>query len=130
MGVFIDILAALVPAEVLAAHAAILSFTSKVGLDSDGNPITVITNPGTLRWTFFALLASSVMLYLLAHPPMKKLRDWLRLPIPPLAFLAWTFLQKPSAADVIWPNFVLPDRLAASVLAAILLAGATKALAD
>jgi hypothetical protein len=130
MGVFIDILAALVPAEVLAAHAAILSFTSKGGLDSDGNPITVITNPETLHWTFFVLLGSSVVLYLLAHPPMKKLRDWLRLPIPPLAFLVWTLLQKPSAADVIWPNFQLPDRFAAAVLAAILLAGATKALAD
>jgi hypothetical protein len=121
--------AALVPAEVLAAHAAILSFSSKIGLDPEGNPTTIITNPGTVRWTFFALLVSSAALFLLAQPPLKKLRDWLRLPIPPLAFLAWTWLQKPSAADVIWPNLVLPDRFAAAVLAAILLAGTAKALA-
>jgi hypothetical protein len=122
--------AALVPAEVLALHAVVLSLTSKIGLDQDGNSITTITYPETLRMAFYVLVAFSIVLYLLPRPPMKKISDYLRAAIPPAAFAAWTMLQKPSALDVVWPSLQETPRLVAAILAAVLLGALAKALAD
>ncbi len=130
LSTYIDTVAALVPAEVLAAHAAILSFTSKTVPDPSGIMVTTITHPETIRWTFYVLLALSIVLYVFSGPPLKKFRDRLRVPIPLVAFVAWTMLQKPSAIDVIWPSLEETTRFAAAVLAAVFLAAAAKALAD
>ena len=130
LSTYIDMVAALVPAEVLAAHATILSFTSKTVPDPSGINVTTITHPETIRLAFYVLLALSIVLYVFSGPPLKKFRDHLRVPIPLLAFVTWTMLQKPSAIDVIWPSLEETTRFAIAVLAAVFLAAAAKALAD
>jgi hypothetical protein len=101
---FVDSLAALVPSEVLALHAVILSFTTR----TQGN-VTEITQPLTLKWVFLGLVVLSTVLYLLArkHPSgsTRDGLDWVRAAIPPLAFVGWTMIQRATAFDALWPEF-------------------------
>jgi hypothetical protein len=55
---YVDVFAALVPAEVLTLHALMLTVTTKTV-----NATTEITDPGTLSWAFYGLLLLSVVLY-------------------------------------------------------------------
>lgn len=66
LGTYVDVLAALVPAEVLAAHAVILSVTTS-SVIAAGSAMTTITAPNTLRFVFVALMVLSSLLYVLAH---------------------------------------------------------------
>src|SRR6266478_7030613 len=101
---YVDALAALVPAEVLAAHAAILTFTTKTATDAATGQTTVtITEPSALAITFYALIGVSMLLYVIARRMAGKWDkwDWLRVLIPPLAFVGWTMLQKATAFDAV-----------------------------
>jgi hypothetical protein len=115
---YVDMLAALVPAEVLVLHAAILTVATKTV-----NGVTEITEPGTLSWAFFGLIIFSIVLYVV---PRRMAHDWerldlLRMAIPPLAFVGWTMLQRTTAFDAIFPNVAeAPKTVAALFLAAIL----------
>src|SRR5438876_4877 len=60
---YVDTLAALVPAEVLSAHAAILTFTTDTLANASGQITVVITDPRTLVGSFWALIAVSMVLY-------------------------------------------------------------------
>ena len=102
---YVDALAALVPMEVLTLHGLILPLTTKTTQTTNGNSVG-ITEPGTLFWVFFVLLAISVGLYVV---PRILNREWdrldyLRAAIPPLAFIGWTMLQKATAFDAVWPS--------------------------
>jgi len=125
VGSWVDTLAALVPAEVLAAHATIISFTTST---VDGT--TRITAPGTLKGVFIALVVVSAGLYWLAHRGQWDRWDWGRVVIPPLAFVGWTMLQKPTAFDAVAPNLPEAPRFAIAVIGAIVLAAAAAALSD
>ena len=95
---YVDALAALVPAEVLAAHATILTFTTK----TTGETVTITERPA-LVIAFWGLIAVSVILYAGARLMASKWdqRDWLRMLIPALAFVGWTMLQKATAFDAV-----------------------------
>ena len=94
---YIDAMAALVPAEVLAAHAVVISFTTETK-----NKAVTITDPGLLSWAFVGLCALCVVLYVLPRYSAglwdNKL-DFIRVFIPVLAFVGWTMLQPTSAFD-------------------------------
>ena len=94
---YVDALAALVPAEVLTAHGAILTFTTKTNVDK----AIAITDPGTLFYVFWALIALSMILYIGARLMNNAWDGWdyLRVLIPPLSFVGWTMLQKATAFD-------------------------------
>ena len=115
---YVDVFAAMVPAEVLTAHAFILSFTTT----TDKNSVTTITQPGTLKWVFFALLALSVFLYVVGHFKSWDKLDFLRMLIPPLAFVGWTMLEKTTAFDTVAPSMNPATRTAIAVIGAIALA--------
>src|SRR2546430_3057407 len=68
---YVYVLAALVPAEVLTAHAVLLSFTTMTQKDQIGGTVTTITQPGTLIGVFIALFLLSMVLYVAGH-----LRHW------------------------------------------------------
>jgi cellobiose-specific phosphotransferase system component IIC len=120
----IDALAALVPAEVLAAHAAVLSFTTETTESPNGEKTTSITDAATLRWVFVALLALSIAFYIGGH--LRKSWDkwdWLRMLIPPAAFVGWTMAQKATAFDAVAPGWTSNTRYAAAIIGAIVLGG-------
>lgn len=117
---YVDAVAALVPTEVLAFHALALQFTTEtvetegagaVGSAAgevipteDGEAVTAITDPVTLRWVFVGLLLAAPILYVVAH--RRNHRGWhasdtVRMLIPPIAFVAWTMLQKSTAFDAV-----------------------------
>src|SRR2546422_109129 len=104
---YVDALTALVPAEVLTAHAAILTFTTDTVRNVGGTATVTITQPGTLVGVFWALVVVSMVLYAVARVMASKWDswDWLRVLIPPLAFIGWTMLQKATAFDAVAPDF-------------------------
>jgi hypothetical protein len=128
---YVDALAALVPAEALTAHAAILTFTTDTVTNANGRAIITVTDPGTLVWVFYALIVVSMVLYAVGRLMAKEWDrlDWLRMLIPPLAFVGWTMLQKATAFDAVAPHFQQAGRSATAIIGAILLGLIAAALA-
>lgn len=126
---YIDALAALVPAEVLAAHAVLLPFVTKTDTDDAGQNVATITEATTLKWVFWALILISVGLYLIARRTKLERWDVARALIPPLAFTFWTMLQKTTAFDAVWPGLREAPRNVIAVLGAVVLGAFATALA-
>lgn len=115
---YIDALAALVPAEVLTLHAVILSVTTKtVGATTE------IIEPGTLSWAFLGLLLLSAVLYVVPRLVDRKWDrlDYLRMAIPPLAFVGWTMLQRATAFDAVFPGLTEAPRTVIALFLGVLL---------
>ncbi len=64
---YVDALSALVPAEVLALHAALLTVTTTTVENTAGEVVTTITEPGALRFVFWGLIVLCVIFYLAGH---------------------------------------------------------------
>ena len=126
---YVDALAALVPAEVLAAHAVIIPMATSTTKDASGNPVTSVTEAGTLQGVFVALIVLSILLYVV--PRWKKLDKWdlARALIPALAFVGWTMLQKATAFDAVAPDLKEAPRYASAIIGAIILGVVAAALA-
>ena len=129
VGTYVDALAALVPAEVLVAHGTILTFTTKTAPDNT----VQITRPDALVVTFYGLIAVSVILYITGRLWTGKWDnwDWLRMLIPPLAFVGWTMLQKATAFDAVVDQKSLDDvmRNVIAIIGGIVLGVVAAALA-
>lgn len=109
MSKFVDALAALVPADLLALHAAMVAIATTT-TDEGDEAVTTITDPGLLRATFWVLLVLGPVLYLVGHfvpggQAWHKL-DAVRMLIPAAAFAGWTMAQKSTAFDAVadWGN--------------------------
>lgn len=63
LSTYVDAMAGLVPAEVLAAHAVIISYATS-STSKAGHEITRIDNRGALQVSFYALIVISAGLYL------------------------------------------------------------------
>lgn len=127
---YIDTLAALVPAEVLAAHAVIIDATTTTTKNEAGQDVTTITDPTTLKWVFWALIVLSAMLYLFGHTKERLGQaDIIRALIPPAAFVLWMMLQKTTAFDAI-ANPSDGARVAIGVIGALLVGSIAAALAS
>ena len=125
---FLDSLAALVPAEVLLAHAAIIPLATDTTQDDKGQSVTRITEDGTLEVVFIALIIVSAFLYIIAKLPKWKVTDFGRMLIPPFAFIGWTMLQKTTAFDAVAPDLDTPARFAIAIIGAVVLGGLAVAL--
>jgi hypothetical protein len=140
---YIDILAALVPAEVLAIHALIVATVTKTNPRGQ----TQITEPATLRWAFWLLIGLSIALFILGRRPVPTPRvvrqqaggtasrwqrlewqDLIRLLIPPTAFVGWTMLEPTSVWNAVAPSMPGGMRILIPMVGAVLLAAVTKAL--
>ncbi len=136
---YLDMVAALVPAEVLSLHAVIISFTteqleSESGAGADVSAATIITDPGVLKASFLGLVVLSVVLYLMPRLTSKvktplNLLDIGRSFIPPFAFVAWTMLQPITAFDAVFPDAVGAGRTVGALFLAVALGIAAGALA-
>jgi hypothetical protein len=124
---YLDSLAALVPAEVLALHAVILGFCTTKAAGSNG--VAEITEPDTLKWAFWALLILSSLLFLFGRQqsagadtktaPTKT--TLIQALIPPAAFVAWTMLLPASAFDTVDSGLAVGARDTIAVIAAVVL---------
>jgi hypothetical protein len=97
---YVSTAAALVPGEVLVLHATILSITTA----KTSSGATGISDAVTLFWSFWGLIVLSIVLYILPKTKTWDNKDYLRMLIPPLAFVGWTMLQKTTAFDAIFPS--------------------------
>ncbi|SOD03388.1 hypothetical protein SAMN05216486_1128 [bacterium JGI 053] len=127
VGTFVDALAALVPAEVLTLHGLILTATTSKTAEGQFK----ITAQPTLYYAFFGLLAMSSLLYVVTRLVKKKweMWDYVRMLIPPLAFLGWTMLQKATAFDAVSGGMADATRTVLALFLAAVLGGAATLLA-
>lgn len=105
------------------------------------NTITVISDAGSLEIAFWVLALISMALYLVprlyaawATAKAEKTRwraqmgatDWARAAIPPLAFTAWTMLQRATAFDAAFQQLTQSQRTVFGLLlAAVVIAAAS-----
>lgn len=130
---YVDAFAALVPAEVLTAHAVILGVCTETKVEN-GQSVVRITTDGAeaLRVTFWALLVVSVGLYVISRWATKAKWDgWdlVRAAIPPLAFVGWMMLQKSTAFDAVAPGMKEAMRITVAVLGSVVLSAVTVMMA-
>ena len=127
MKTYIDALAALVPAEVLAAHATILTFTT-----TTTNGTVSITHGLALAVAFYALIGLSVILYVSGRLMTGQWDAWdyARSLIPPASFVGWTMLQKATAFDaVVGSSFDEATRNVIALIGGVVLVVVAAALA-
>jgi hypothetical protein len=126
-GPYLDVLLALVPAEVLALHAYLLGLVTTDGGRAEA---TKISDPDALKYFFWGLVGASVILYVAKHVGSWDRWDWLRMIIPPLAFIGWTMAQPTSAFDAVGDEWTGAARYGVAAFAAIMLAAVAAALAS
>ena len=131
---FVDAIAALVPSEVLAIHAAIVAITTETTTNPDGQAVTTITSPEQLKWFFYIGIVLSVVFYLVSHLNKGIKSHWhrwdiARMLIPPAAFIFWTMAQKSTAFDAMFPHVDQVTRSLIVVLGAVMLGLLTGVLA-
>jgi hypothetical protein len=151
-GSYVDVVAALVPAEILAANAALLPVMASSTTDDKGHAVTTITDPGNLELVFWLSIVFCIALYVIgdrtrakkaalaaeeeaADGLVVKQVSWsfwncVRALIPAAAYVAWTMLQKSTAFDAIAPDMSEARRLIIAVFGAIALGFCAKALSD
>jgi hypothetical protein len=104
---YVDALAALVPAEVLALHAFMVEVTTDTKKVGD-RAVTTITDPGALEATFWVCIVIATLLFAVGRAVAKPERwrglDFARAAVPPAAFVLWCILQKSTAWDAISPD--------------------------
>ena len=128
---WLDVVVALVPAEVLAIHAfAVSEFTSTEEVGPEGNKEiqTVIHNQEALQWTFWLLILLAIVLYVSKKKGALDGLDILRAAIPPAAFVLWTMLQQNTAFDAVFPDFDEGVRTVVAVVGAALLGAVAQRL--
>ena len=100
-GAVLGSLAGLVPAEVLATRALVISLV--VGPLTGASAASAVTSSNALRASFWALAILSAVIYVLGILRERKWSRWdfARMCIPPLAFVAWIMLQPTTAFDAV-----------------------------
>lgn len=122
-------LSALVPVEVIAAHAAVVKATTDTTTGPGGADVVRITDPRALGAAFWALPGLTVAFYVFGF----QKRRWSRTAvagafIPPLAFVAWTMAQTTSAIGVVLPDLGQASRDVIVIIGAVALGLAATAV--
>jgi len=134
LSTYVDVLAALVPAEVLAINSIVITLVTKSVPGGGTQP----TDPATLRLMFWLLLGLSSVLYLLGRQQSlaQARRPWgwtpadaVRMLIPAAAFAGWAMLEPSSAWSSVVPGMSSGTRILIAIVGATALAAITKALA-
>jgi len=99
----LDLIAAIVPAEALAAHAAVLTWVSETSDSALGPSVTHITHQTEAKWAWWGLVVLSALFYVVPHAFKKGWDAWDvgRALLPAAAFAVWTMLQPGSLFDAI-----------------------------
>jgi len=140
---WVDVVAALVPAEILALHALAMTLgTTTTGAGDDAT--TVISRPGDMRLIFWGLVVLAPLLYLvgvllkaLKGPAtggslVGRVLGWrhvVRALIASAAFVSWTMLQPSTAFDALGVELSGLLRASIAAVVAILISVVTAVLA-
>jgi len=102
---YVDVLAAMVPAEVLVAHAAVVAATTETTPVEDEPPVTTISDPAVLEAAFWGLIVMSIVFYFVGFQKKKwTVPAALGALVPPVAFALWSMAQDPSAFSAVVPD--------------------------
>jgi hypothetical protein len=141
---YVDVLAALVPAEVLTIQVLVVAATATQTRHS-----AVFTEPATYRWMFWILLAVAPVLFVLGRKPTPttaaeraqaggaaplwrnlEWQDLIRALVPMGAFTCWTIAASSGVWNAVWSGMSSGMRLLIPMVGAVVLAAVTKALAS
>src|SRR5215470_9992440 len=134
LSTYVDVLAALVPAEVLAINTIVVTLVTKSVPGGGTQP----TDPATLRLAFWLLLGLSSVLYALGRQQslaqVRRPKGWtpadaVRILIPAAAFTGWAMLDPNSAWSAVVPGMSTGTRILIGVVGASAFAAIAKALA-
>ena len=138
VGKYVTVVAGLVPAEVLAAHAAIVGVA--VTVDKKATPPVTTLDKPALQFAFWGLIVVCVLLYVAGKYTAKQVTDgkakavkWtlgdvVRAAIGPIAFVAWTMIQKDTAFDAVAPAASEGLRNSIAIVVAVGLAATAAAI--
>lgn len=135
---YLDVLAALVPSEVLVAHAAIVAATTgpaEGAKDSKGAEAIAtainVADMSLLANSLWILMLAAIVLFVLARRAggTWEKYDFLRMLIAPAAFFGWTMLQRTSAFDAAFPAITTSQRSVYAILLALIFGAITASLA-
>jgi hypothetical protein len=99
---YADTLAALVPAEVLAAAIFFVSEFTETTTGPDGKDVITVTEPTALKWSWYGCIAFAALFYIAGHirvgarSDLWDRWDFARMLIPAGAFVAWTAAVEPA----------------------------------
>ena len=121
-----DALTSLVPAEVLALHAVIVT-----AVTTEDQGVSTITELATASTAFYALVALAIAFYIAGKASAKTWDRWdfLRMLIPGGAFVAWAMLQKTTVFDAVYPDLGPAPRTVTALFGAVVLGLAANVLA-
>ena len=123
----VDTLAALVPAEVLAFHALVMSNVAGESTSQDDKVSVTITDLGVLQATMVAGVVLAILFFVagrfLSDAPRPTWDRWdtARAAIPPVAFVAWTMAQPASAFDSVAGDMSQSTRFFIAILGSVVL---------
>src|SRR5215213_7046997 len=114
LSTFADTVSALVPAEILAANAALLPLMTSTSQVKD-EPVTTITDPSTLKVVFWLSIVFAILLFVAGERSRVRKqvaegkpagRFWtganlVRAVIPAASYVAWVMLMPSTAFDAI-----------------------------
>jgi hypothetical protein len=130
---WVDILAALIPAETLGLHALLMAFVAKTSTDADGNPLVSISDHATVKAMFWVLTVLAGFLFLTSTGNVTSIGNWFRAFLVSVAFVCWTMIQKGTAFDALgwtfdpeWLRTMVPS-IAAVVIGVFVNTAATSA---
>ncbi|HEX5989093.1 MAG TPA: hypothetical protein VFY75_02610 [Solirubrobacterales bacterium] len=133
-GSYTDVLAALVPAEVLAINALLMSLVVSSSNAENGNVVTQITDTGGAQLIFWLSLVACVAIYFVGAKSgeggLLKNWNWLRALIPAVAYVGWTMIQKSTAFDAVAPDMSEASRVIVAVFVAFFIGAIAKRLSD
>jgi hypothetical protein len=125
---WLDVVTALVPAEVLALHGVAMSYgTTTTGTGEDA--VIRITYPGEMRVVYVAMMILAAGIYLLGVKNVRRWDTWVRAAIPIAAFVIWTMIQPSTAFDAFPFGLTAFARTMLAVFGAIVLAAIVNLLA-
>lgn len=145
-GSYVDVVAALVPAEILVLNAGLLPIVSTTKTPPGEKSVTTITDFNTLKVIFWLSIVFSIGLYVVGQLTRARkekakpgstsktarwgLSNYVRAAIPAGAYVVWTMLQKSTAFDAVAASMSESLRLTLAAFAALALGALAKLLSD
>jgi hypothetical protein len=136
---FVDVVTALIPAEIIVVNALILGALSTKSEDASGAVTTRLdpAHPGLEKWCWIGLVVAAAALYVLPHAYSSRKAgrrqivdglDIFRMLVPAAAFWIWSMIQKGTLFDAVFAGWSTHARAIAGGFGGLALIGIAKLL--